>query len=182
MWLSKAGCDLNLPEGYQRVSRALRTLPDPPSCIVVDTLHRFLNGDENSAQDARTMLDACAALQEEFGAAMILVHHTGVSEEAQHRARGSSAWRGALDVEMSVIPGKADQPIELIQRKVKDAEAVDPAHVSLEAVELPGWIDEDGEAVEISDSQRYKQLGNAVTVNVVQWIGRRIMEREGNDV
>ena len=27
-----------------------------------------------------------------------------------------------------------------------------------------------------SDSARYKQLGNAVTVNVVEWIGKRIME------
>lgn len=147
MWLSKAGCDLNLPEGYQRVACALRSLPSPPACIVVDTLHRFLNGDENSAQDTRTMLDACAALQEEFGAAVVLVHHTGVSEEAQHRARGSSAWRGALDVETSVIPGKENEPIQLIQRKVKDAEEAEPVYVDLQTVELPGWVDEDGEAV-----------------------------------
>jgi len=28
----------------------------------------------------------------------------------------------------------------------------------------------------VSDSQRYKQMGNAVTVNVIEWIGRRIIE------
>lgn len=43
-----------------------------------------------------------------------------------------------------------------------------------------GWtacgIDEDEQAVEISDTQRYKQLGNAVTVNVAQWIGQRILQ------
>lgn len=27
-----------------------------------------------------------------------------------------------------------------------------------------------------SDSQRYKQMGNAVTVNVIEWIGKQIME------
>jgi DNA (cytosine-5)-methyltransferase 1 len=27
-----------------------------------------------------------------------------------------------------------------------------------------------------SDSTRYKQLGNAVTVNVLEWLGKRIME------
>lgn len=27
-----------------------------------------------------------------------------------------------------------------------------------------------------SDTQRYKQMGNAVTVNVIEWIGKRIME------
>jgi len=30
----------------------------------------------------------------------------------------------------------------------------------------------------LSDAQRYKQMGNAVTVNVAQWIGRRIKETE----
>jgi site-specific DNA-cytosine methylase len=30
--------------------------------------------------------------------------------------------------------------------------------------------------IEISDMQRYKKIGNAVTVNVAEWIGKRIME------
>ena len=32
--------------------------------------------------------------------------------------------------------------------------------------------------VAISDSTRYRQLGNAVCVNVAEWIGRRIMEAD----
>jgi len=36
-----------------------------------------------------------------------------------------------------------------------------------------GWTD--GQ----SDTQRYKQLGNAVSVPVVEWIGRRIMDQHG---
>lgn len=35
-------------------------------------------------------------------------------------------------------------------------------------------INEKGEKIEISDSQRYKMMGNAVTVSVAEWIGRRI--------
>lgn len=35
-------------------------------------------------------------------------------------------------------------------------------------------IDEKGEKVEISDTQRYKMLGNAVTVSVAEWIAARI--------
>lgn len=35
-----------------------------------------------------------------------------------------------------------------------------------------GWTD--GQ----SDTNRYKQLGNAVTVNVTRWIGKAIMEAE----
>jgi phage/plasmid primase-like uncharacterized protein len=147
MWLSKDGCDLNTPTGYLKVVEQVRMLKDRPSVIVVDTLHRFLQGDENSAQDAKTMLDACNALMMEFNCSVILVHHTGVSDEAQHRARGSSAWRGALDIEISIIPGKDDQPMQIVQRKSKDAELAETVFVELHTVEIPGWRDEDDQQV-----------------------------------
>ena len=144
MWLSRHGLDLNTAQGYQKTVDAIRGLPNMPEIIVVDTLHRFLDGDENSAQDAKTMLDACAALINEFNCSVILVHHTGVNAEAQHRARGSSAWRGALDIEISVIPGET---IEINQRKSKDAEEAESVFVELQSVPIKGWLDEDGEQV-----------------------------------
>jgi hypothetical protein len=147
MWVSRAGCDLNTAEGYQKAVQAIRALPHPPSLINVDTLHRFLSGDENSAQDAKTMIDACAGLMREFNCSVCLVHHTGVSDEAQHRARGSSAWKGALEIEISVIPGKGDAPMQIVQRKSKDAEEAQPVYVTLESVPIKGWLDEDGEQV-----------------------------------
>lgn len=148
MWLSKGGCDLNTKDGLRRVVDAVRELPTTPSVIVVDTLHRFLNGDENKAQDAKTMLDACAELMEAFQCTVILVHHTGVSDEAQHRARGSSAWRGALDIEISVVPGsQKGDPLQIVQRKSKDAELADDLVAELVSVPITGWLDEDGEQV-----------------------------------
>jgi len=147
MWLSKHGCDLNTPVGYLKVIEHVRMLPDPPKVIVVDTLHRFLAGDENSAQDAKTMLDACSNLMLEFNCSVILVHHTGVSEEAQHRARGSSAWRGALDIEISVIPSGPNQPLQLVQRKSKDAEIASPIFMDLQQITIPRWYDEDNQPV-----------------------------------
>ena len=144
MWLSRHGLDLNTPQGYQKTADALRALPNTPEIIVVDTLHRFLDGDEKSAQDTKSMLDACAALINEFECSVILVHHTGVSSEAQHRARGSSAWRGALDIEISVVPGDT---IEIIQRKSKDAEEAEPVFAELQSVPIKGWIDEDDDQV-----------------------------------
>ena len=108
MYVSAHGLDLNAPEGYQKAVEAIRALPEVPTAIVVDTLHRHLQGDENSSADTKGMLDACGALIQEFKATVILVHHTGVSAEAQHRARGSSAWKGALDVEISRHPWRYD--------------------------------------------------------------------------
>ena len=147
MWLSQSGCDLNTPDGYQMAAAHIRSLPRIPGVIVVDTLHRFLMGDENSAQDAKTMLDACARLMHEFMCTVILVHHTGVSDEAQHRARGSSAWRGALDIEVSIVPGTKDAPMQVVQRKSKDAELAPTINVELHQVTIPGWFDEDGQPV-----------------------------------
>lgn len=147
MWLSKGGCDLNTAAGYQKVVDHIRSLKSKPAIIVVDTLHRFLLGDENSAQDAKTMLDACDALMTEFDCSVVLVHHTGVSDEAQHRARGSSAWRGALDIEISIVPGKDSIPMQIIQRKSKDAELAQNVCVELQSHAIPNWFDEDGEQV-----------------------------------
>jgi len=144
MWLSRDGLDLNTAAGLKRVIDNIRGLPSRPSVIVVDTLHRFLSGDENSAQDAKTMLDACAVLMGEFRCSVLLVHHTGVSDEAQTRARGSSAWKGALDIEVSVVPAKDGGPISIVQRKSKDAELAQTVYARLQSVEIPGWLDEDG--------------------------------------
>ena len=147
MWLSRDGLDLNTPAGLAKTRDRIQSLNVKPGLIIVDTLHRFLLGDENSTQDARTMIDACDALQREFGASVILVHHTGVSEDAQHRARGSSSWRGALDIEISVIPGKDGGPLQLVQRKSKDAELSEPLAMRLQRTSIPGWTDEDGQPV-----------------------------------
>jgi hypothetical protein len=147
MWLSKGGCELNTPRGYMHTVEQIRMLPDRPCLIIVDTLHRFLDGDENSAQDAKTMLDACDGLMREFSASVLLVHHTGVSDEAQHRARGSSAWRGALDIEISIFPGKSGTSSKIEQKKAKDSEQAQPIFFDLQPVEIAGWRDDDGEPV-----------------------------------
>jgi len=147
MWVSRTGTDLNTHEGYRRVVDNVRRLPEVPDLIVVDTVHRFMAGDENSAQDVKTMLDACSGLMDDFGCTVVLIHHTGVSDEAQHRARGSSAWRGALDIEISVQGPNGGKPGAIVQRKAKDSEMVVPVGFRLGRVELPGWFDEDDEQV-----------------------------------
>ena len=39
---------------------------------------------------------------------------------------------------------------------------------------FPDWAYERAREIGMSDTQLYKQAGNAVTVNVVRWIGERI--------
>jgi phage/plasmid primase-like uncharacterized protein len=145
MLISESGCDLDTPQGLRKAVDAITAWSVRPSLIVVDTLHRFLAGDENSAQDARGMLESCAELMGAFGCSVCLVHHTGNSEDAKGRARGSSAWRGALDGEISISKAPTDDTVIVIaQKKSKDAEMLPDLHAALRKVKISGWIDEDG--------------------------------------
>lgn len=145
MYVSQSATDLDKPNGLQLAIQSIHALSITPSVIAVDTLNRFLSGDENSAQDTKVFLDSCTALMAEFSCTILVVHHTGVSPEAQNRARGSSAWKGALDAEIAVENNKGT--IILKQTKMKDAEMEEPIYMALDGVAIDGWYDEDNEQV-----------------------------------
>lgn len=149
LFISKSGCNLNTPEGYAQAMGALQEVAKSYTilAVCVDTLHRFLHGDENSAQDAKTMIDACDAIKRSIKTSVWLVHHTGLSVGAQNRARGSSAWRGALDVEIGLLAPTEDDAGFIIQHKMKDSELSAPVQFALKRVPIRGWFDEDGEQV-----------------------------------
>lgn len=145
--VSTSAIDLNTAGGVARTVQAIGLHQMKPTLIVVDTLNRFFVGDENKAQDTKTMLDACAALQQEFQCAVLIVHHTGISQEAQGRARGSSAWKGAMDLEMWVGKDPDGATIMVRQTKSKDAELQADLMMELVKTNVPGVFDDDGEQV-----------------------------------
>lgn len=149
MYVSKSGCDLNTDAGLLHAMQYLRRVAQNHDIklVVVDTLHRFLHGDENSAEDAKTMIDACDFIKRELDTSVWLVHHTGLSDSAKNRARGSSAWRGAQDVELGVNTNDSSNISALVQYKMKDAEQSPPLQFELKQVTIRGWLDEDGEPV-----------------------------------
>jgi putative DNA primase/helicase len=180
MWISKYGCDLNQPKGYQLARESILAADKKPSVIVVDTLHRFMFGDENSAQDAGSMIKSCNDLMREFDCSVLLVHHTGVADGAQQRARGSSAWRGAMESEISVKPQDENMPMEIVNIKSKDAALAETKYMRIQSHKFDGWVDEDDEpvtgAVVISsdkaekDSTKTKNIKNYLQ-NVFEEIG-----------
>jgi AAA domain len=62
--------------------------------LVVDTQSRSMDGDENSTKDGAAYAKAIEAIRE---ATLWIIAHTGHSEDAQDRPRGSSALLGAYD-------------------------------------------------------------------------------------
>lgn len=115
---------------------------DKPVLIVIDTLHCFMKGDENKAVDAKSYLDACRKLIREFGSAVLTIHHVGVNQDAKNRARGSSSFRGAMDIELQVT--KSESIVTLRQTKNKDSAPEKDLIFNLKGVDVPDWFDDEG--------------------------------------
>ena len=76
-----------------------------PALIVVDTLARALgSADEKSGADINKLIAALTEVIQQYKCAVLLVHHTGHSEAAKHRARGASELPAAVDHEFRVEP------------------------------------------------------------------------------
>jgi len=131
-----------------------------PVAVWVDTLARAAGGlDENSARDMSALVRACDDIRQRFGCVVFLVHHSG---HGQDRARGSSALKAALDVEISV--SKEGPILTLVSTKAKESEGFPSLTFRLESEDTL-WADEDGNPVysavlEICDApEQEEQLG-----------------------
>ena len=124
----------------------LDALPEPPALIVIDTVARAMSGgDENAASDVSGFVAACDRLKSRYRAAVLLIHHVG--HGSKDRARGSSALRASLDVEMLLSrPSGTDGVVSLTATKLKDGAPFAPHYFEMTPVSLP-WLDDDGEPI-----------------------------------
>jgi hypothetical protein len=87
--------------------------------IVIDTLARCFNGDENRSDDMNRFVAACDRIKTETGATVLVVHHSG--KDTGKGARGSSVMRAACDFEYSITRANNDNPALILQcSKAKD--------------------------------------------------------------
>ncbi len=142
--ISNKAIDMDSPAAAAQILNAVRALTEEDvTMIFVDTLNNHMAGDENSARDTRNLFNSVAIVSRALNAAACIVHHTGHSETAQNRARGSSALKASLDA--SILVKKTDDgAIEIMCTKMKDAENPAPIYGSLQKIPL-GWFDEDNE-------------------------------------
>ena len=89
-----------------------------PVIIVIDTVARHMGGkDENSAKDMGELVRIADELKSKYQCSIVLVHHTGHAQK--NRARGSTAYRGALDTEILIKANGTDN-IYMTCEKQKD--------------------------------------------------------------
>jgi hypothetical protein len=125
--------------------RRVEAAHGPIALVIFDTLARHMAGDENEAAEVAALF-ACVDnfLRGSSSAAVLMVHHVG--HHARDRARGSSAFRAAVDHEALFV--KDGKHVEVRVTKSKDAEEPPPLHLELVGVTLDDWPrGEDGEPV-----------------------------------
>ncbi len=148
IYLSRESVALNSELEAVRVHNAIKREAEkrgePPALIVIDTLARHFDGDENAASDTMHLVNSVTRwFIEEFGCAVALVHHSGHIETG--RARGSSAVPAASDYVYRVTRDGAR--VTLACTKAKDTEEPHGMQFDLEGIDLP-WLDpETGEPV-----------------------------------
>ena len=130
-------------EDLELVKERIDDLRLEPTLIVVDTLARcFVGGHENSADDMGEFVYAVADLQQETGAAVMVLHHTPRNDP--NYERGSGSLRAAVDAMIRVRKTNGGV-LTVSNNKQKDDEEFDDMTLQLRQVSL--GHDEDGEPV-----------------------------------
>ena len=122
----------------------VESLPFKPKIIVLDTLARSIQGDENSTKDMGLVVAAAGELIDTTGAQVILIHHSGKDETKG--ARGAIALTGATDTMLKVVKSKVPKQYFLICERQKDDEPFPAMTFNMIVVDT-GYKNQDGQNI-----------------------------------
>jgi archaellum biogenesis ATPase FlaH len=115
----------------QLLDRIVDEVRRHPSLIIIDTLARCFDGDENLQEDMGRFIAGVDLLRKELGCTVLVVHHTRLDG---NRERGNTSFRGAVDTMIAIE--RSDDLIELKCNKQKDDEEF--PDIQLELVKVDG--------------------------------------------
>lgn len=136
---------LNTPGDLEIIQRDIRSADFDPDLIVIDTVNRYMTGNENDTADVSAFIEGCDNLRISFGCAVVFVHHVGWSENAQGRVRGSSVFQASVDFE--VLISSKGEAVSVVQTKNKEAERIPEFFMRFHAGVIEGWSNKYGEPV-----------------------------------
>lgn len=125
LYISKGAAELDHSTQAARVAETIQLLVEAygqiPALIIIDTFARNFGDDENSAADVGHFIrEVDRHLRRNWNASVLILHHSG--KDGERGARGSSALKGAVDVEYELSRNAKEGLITLTARKMKDAE------------------------------------------------------------
>lgn len=127
--------NVTMAEAFRQAAvMAAEKMGQPIAMIVVDTLARSFQGDENSAKDVGVFINSCDRWRSQLdGATVLVVAHTGKALE--RGIRGSSAIKAACD--FSYLVKKTEKQHSVLKcDKSKDGDEPEDMHFYFERVEL----------------------------------------------
>lgn len=128
------GGGINLSDPNE-VDKLIRSIPEnfDLKLVVIDTLNRCMEGDENSSKDVKAFIDGCATLKEKLGVTVIIVHHSG--KDRSKGPRGSNSIEGSVE---TMIEVRRDQEefVTLINHKQKEDKEFSDIVLRSEVVDL----------------------------------------------
>lgn len=136
--------DLDVPGGVEAAIAAIKEQVDDDGfdMLIIDTVNRYMSGDENSAQDARAFLNKTEKFRETFGCTVVYIHHSGKNDVDVENPRGSTAFPGAMDFLISVHNDKEHNIRIAKPKKMKDGELREPIYGDIVGIHLgEGWDD-----------------------------------------
>ena len=125
--------DVNEDTGINKLIANIGMLYPDPALVIIDTTNRYMMGDENKTADATSFVQKVTQIMNEFHCSVLIIHHTGLSPETQGRARGSSVFKAAMDMEFRI--SKSGMFITLEMTKTKDTDIQKP--LVFEMLEVP---------------------------------------------
>lgn len=113
--------------------------------IIIDTLNRYMTGNENDTADSTKMINSFGVLSKLCSCPVCYLTHKGVSKDASDRQRGSSVWLAACDLSIDLRREKNSNRVIVEQRKNKDGEC---QTLYLESFSVPtGFLNRKGEPI-----------------------------------
>lgn len=149
--------DKNPESGIKRLIANIGRYYPEPVLVIMDTMNTMMSGDENKTVDATTFIRSNHELISEFHTTILNVHHTGQNPEMQGRARGSSVFKAAMDIELRLTKNGSILTLEMT--KSKDTETQPPMVFNMESVPAPGFFKSTGE----QDTTCVLELNEGVT-------------------
>jgi len=126
-WLTESVAMLSDSQDMQVLFKRIHEeMTTHPGFIVIDTLARCFEGDENKQEDMGHFIQGVDRLRREFGCTVMVVHHTRLQAD---RERGSTAFRGAADC--MILVRKRQRTITVTNSKQKDYEEFSPLRFTL---------------------------------------------------
>lgn len=145
LWTLGSSLSLSTPAHRKDLIEMIKQLEEQEKTkvelIVVDTLARCMDGDENSSNDMSEFVNACDSLREATDSSILCVHHSG--KDVNKGARGSNTLLAAVDYEFKMLRSKTKNTIKLVNTKQKEADKLAPITLQYEPINLDIYC-EDG--------------------------------------